>query len=131
MNPITMLFALILLAPSLRAQEDSTTVQEPQYEMRTYYMVFLYKGPNRSHDSATTAAIQQGHLENIGRLAKEGKIAIAGPFLDDSDLRGIFIMDVGSKEEAEKLCDTDPAIIAGRLRYEIRPWYSARGSKLP
>ncbi|TAK63763.1 MAG: hypothetical protein EPO24_03910 [Bacteroidetes bacterium] len=127
---------VILLASSCcLAQKTDTTQQTPpteeKYEMRTYYMVFLYKGANRTHDSVTAAKIQEGHLANIGRLHKEGKLCIAGPFLDDTDLRGIFILTVDSLEEAKKMCDTDPAVIAGRLRYEVRPWMAARGSKLP
>ncbi len=109
-------------------KNDST---KPKYDMKTYYMVFLKKGPNRDQDSVTTAKIQEGHLANIGRLAELGKIAIAGPFLDDGDVRGIFIMDCSSKEEADSLCQTDPAVKAGRLKAEVRPWMSARGAKLP
>jgi uncharacterized protein YciI len=130
-SSVIVVLLLLLFASFLQAQEDSTKPREKKYEMRTYYIVFLYKGPNRSQDSVTAAEIQKGHLANIERLAEEGKIAIAGPFLDNTDLRGIFIMSVDSMEEAKKLCETDPAIIAGRLRYEIHPWMSARGSRLP
>ena len=123
----------IVLSSAVFSQShtDSTQTQKKKYEMRTYYMVFLYKGPNRNQDSVTAANIQTGHLANIERLANDGKIAIAGPFLDDKDLRGIFIMSVDSMEEATLLCESDPAIKAGRLRYEIHPWMSARGAKLP
>ncbi len=117
------------------AQDADTTKQgkpaEEKYEMRTYYMVFLYKGEHRDQDSVTVVKIQEGHLANITRLHAEGKLAIAGPFLDDTDLRGIFILTVDSMEEAKAMCDTDPAIKSGRLRYEIHQWMSARGSKLP
>jgi len=94
-------------------------------------MVLLYKGPHRDQDSVTEAKLQEGHMANIQRLANEGKLAIAGPFMDDTDLRGIFILTVDSMDEAKAMCDSDPAIIVGRLRYEIHPWMSARGSKLP
>lgn len=45
--------------------------------MKQYYFVMLTKGANRSQDSATVAAIQKAHLENIERLSNEGKIIIA------------------------------------------------------
>ena len=105
--------------------------QKPKYEMKTYYLVLLYKGPVRDQDSSEVQKIQKGHMDNIERLAGEKKLAMAGPFLHDGDLRGLFIFDVSSQEEAEALCKTDPAIISGRLRYEIYPWMSARGSTLP
>lgn len=97
------------------------------HTMQMYQMVFLKAGPNRNQDSATSAGLQAGHIANIKRLAREGKIVLAGPFGDKGEVRGIFIMNVASAEEAKRLCDSDPAIIAGRLSVEIRPWYGPKG----
>jgi uncharacterized protein YciI len=91
--------------------------------MKQYFMVFLKAGLNRSQDSITTAKIQDGHLKNISRLFDEKKLILAGPFLDEGTYKGIFIFDVSTKEEAIKLLQTDPAVQAGRLDYEIHPWY--------
>jgi uncharacterized protein len=115
------------------AQSKSTDKKEikAKGEMRTYYMVFLKKGPKRDHDSTTAAKIQAGHMANMDKLAKEGKLAIAGPFLDDTDLRGIFIFTADNAEEVAKWVETDPAIISGRLIYEVHPWMSMRGASLP
>ena len=98
--------------------------------MKEYYFVLLTKGANRIQDSATVAKIQEGHIANINRLAKEGKLSIAGPFGDDGDWRGIFILNAKSMEEAKQWCETDPAIQAGRLKFEIHPWWGAKGSEL-
>jgi uncharacterized protein len=95
------------------------------YGMRTYIMAFLRTGPNRDHDPETAREIQRGHMENINRLAKEGKLILAGPFLDGGELRGIFLFDVGTVEEARALTETDPAIQAGRLEMELHPWYGS------
>jgi uncharacterized protein YciI len=65
------------------------------------------------------------HLRNIRRLADEGALVIAGPFLDDQELKGIFIFNTGSLEEARALAETDPAVKAGRLVLELRPWYGS------
>jgi uncharacterized protein len=94
-----------------------------EYGMKKYMMVFLKAGPNRTQDSATTAGIQKAHLANIFRLARERKLLIAGPFLEDGDIRGIFIFDVKTIEEAKELTSSDPAVQAGRLIMEIHPWY--------
>jgi uncharacterized protein YciI len=48
---------------------------------------------------------------------------LAGPFLDDGDIRGIYIFNVETVEEAQKLTETDPAIQAGSLVMELHPWY--------
>ena len=102
----------------------------PQNQMKTYYMVFLKKGPNRTHDSATAATIQAGHMANIQKLAQQKILKVAGPFLDDGDLRGIFILDVATPEEAKRLTDADPAVQAGRLIMEIHPWMTQKGAVL-
>jgi uncharacterized protein len=103
-----------------------------EYGMRTYIMAFLRTGPIRDHDPETAREIQRGHMENINRLAKEGKLILAGPFLDGGALRGIFLFNVGTVEEARALTETDPAIQAGRLEMELHPWYgSAALMKLP
>ena len=88
-------------------------------------MVFLKKGPNRSQDSVTAAKIQEAHLENIGKQVKSGKMVMAGPFMDDGNLRGLFLYDCPA-EEAKGLIEMDPAIVAGRLSYEMRPWYGPK-----
>ena len=119
-------FTLSFICIELLAQTN--TNPEKEWEMKQYYMVFLTKGPNRNQDSTTAANIQKGHLENIGRLNKEKKLIVAGPFLDDQNMRGIFIFDVPTEKEVIDLLNTDPAIIAGRLSYEIHPWMTAKGN---
>ena len=102
------------------------------YEMTTYYVGFLYRGPSWSPgETPESQQIQEGHMANIQRLAKEGKLLLAGPFTDDGDLRGMFVFQVASLEEAKALCDTDPAVKSGRLRVELHPWFSAKGINVP
>lgn len=99
------------------------------YGMSKYVMAFLKRGPNRSQDSVTAAELQKAHLENINRLAKQGKLVLAGPFMDDGEIRGIYIFDVESIEEARSLTQSDPAIKAGRLVMELHPWYGSAALK--
>ncbi len=95
--------------------------------MTTYYVGFLYKGSSWTRESTPeTEKLQEAHLANILRMQKEGKLLVAGPFLDGGDLRGLYIFRVGSAEEAQALVATDPAVAAGRLRFELHPWYSAK-----
>lgn len=56
-------------------------------------------------------------------MAANGKLVLAGLFLDDGDLRGIYIFNVGSVSEAEALTRSDPAIQAGSLTMELKEWY--------
>jgi len=100
-------------------------------EMKTYYLVFLLKGPNRSQDSTEAAKIQEAHLAHLTKMHQEGKLVMAGPLLDDQDLRGICVYDVKTLREAKTLAEADPAVKAGRLKVEVHPWMSQRGAKLP
>ena len=58
-------------------------------------------------------------------MAEEGKLVLAGPFFGNDDLRGIYIFDVQSLQEAEDLTNSDPAIKAGVLEMELREWYGS------
>jgi uncharacterized protein len=105
---------------------DSTLSQKlgaDEYGMKQYVMAFLLKGANRSQDSVQREEIQRAHLKNIMKLAEEGKLIIAGPFLDDTNIRGIFIFNVEDIEEARRLTESDPAVKAGVLKMELHPWY--------
>ncbi|MFN8396360.1 MAG: YciI family protein [Bacteroidia bacterium] len=90
--------------------------------------MLLQRGKKSTSSKEELEKIQAGHMENIGKLAKAGKLLVAGPMGDDTDLRGIFILDCETIEEAKALVDTDPAVKAGRLRPEYHPWWTARGT---
>ena len=100
-------------------------------DMKTYYLVLLMEGPKRNQDSTEAAKIQQAHLAHLGKMTEQGKLVMAGPLLDDVDLRGICIYDVKSLEEAKALAEADPAVKAGRLKVQVHPWMTKKGSKLP
>lgn len=132
MKKLVLLSALLLTgifaaqAQTVKVAYDSLLAKKlgaDDYGMKHYVMALLKKGPNRSQDSTTAANIQAGHMKNIERMAKEGKLVVAGPFEDDWDVRGIYIFNVSTVEEAQKLTATDPAIIAGRLVMELHPFY--------
>jgi uncharacterized protein YciI len=98
-------------------------------EMKQYWLVLLKKGENREQDSVTRARIQKAHIANIERLASEKVIIMAGPMGHNypNDLKGIFIMDAKDSATAASHINTDSAIITGRLKFEIHPWWTAQG----
>lgn len=121
-------FSVVLFLYSYTFAQDNK--EKPHEQIRQYWFVMLLKGNNRLQDSATAAKIQEGHMANMNRLYSEGKLKVAGPFGDDGNWRGIFIFDASAegcktKEDMEKLLKTDPAILSGRLTYDIRPWWTA------
>lgn len=123
--------ALFLLSNLTMAQNEydaalAQSLEADDYGMKTYVMAFLKPGPNQDQDQETAQQLQQAHLDNIRKLAEAGQLVLAGPFMpNDQDLRGIYIFDVATIEQAKELTETDPAIRAGRLRMELIPWYGS------
>lgn len=130
--------ALLLLCLALPASADEAPATPPNFDaelaaelgaddygMRRYVMAFLKAGPNRPSDPDQAAALQRAHMDNIRRLAEDGALVLAGPFLDGGELRGIYVFAVDSVEEAEALTATDPAVQAGSLVMELHPWYGS------
>ena len=115
---------------SLGFETFSMTEGDTTYLMKKYFMAFLKKGPNRDHSQEEAAVIQQGHMDHMNLMAENDQISIAGPFGDDGDTRGMIIFNVPTRVQVEELVSQDPAVIAGRLILEVRPWWAAKGSAL-
>jgi uncharacterized protein YciI len=124
MKKATLILLSVLFTSSIFGQTEKAETPK----LKTYHLVILTKGANRTQPQEEAMKIQEGHLANITRLHKEGKIDLAGPFDNtnesDDNWRGIFVFNVQSKEEVEQLLQTDPAISSGRLSYIIKPWMS-------
>ncbi len=95
--------------------------------MKPYVIIMLAPGSAKIEDKAKMDELMKGHMSNIGKLAKEGKITVAGPFSEKNNrnYRGMFIFNTKSKEVAESWVKTDPAVAAGIFNYEIFPWYGS------
>ena len=115
-------------APTAPGSPEKKSAAPPEESMRMYVLGLIYRGekwtPEQTEESAK---IQEAHMANIGRLAEEGKLILAGPFAGSGDLRGLFLFDATTVEEARALADTDPAVKAGRLRVDLIPWYGPTG----
>jgi uncharacterized protein YciI len=91
------------------------------------YVVFHTPGPNwkrgidfREQDGAGE------HVQHYLKLHEQGKLELGGPFLlQEAGGMMVATRDV-SQEELESFAAADPAVRAGLLRYEVRPWLTAR-----
>ena len=71
-------------------------------------------------------ALQARHLAYRRELVTRGVIAANGPFDEQSDpsYRGIAC----DPAEAARLSDGDPAVVAGRLTYDVMEWWVRAGA---
>lgn len=95
------------------------------YGMKPYVMAFLKSGPNRSGSPEERMKLQEAHMANIERMAEAGQLVLAGPFLDNTEIRGIYVFNVADTAVAREWTATDPAIQAGSLTMELHPWYGS------
>ena len=120
-------------APAVRADEKAFDPElakrlgADERGMKTYVLCILKTGPKDAEIKGDERkAIFAGHFANIGRLADEGKLAVAGPFgKNDKSYRGLYIFNVATIEEAEKLVVLDPAVKAGVFAPELTLWYGS------
>lgn len=118
----TIAIALTLItAPLTLAQEK----KEPPSKLVQFQMALLKKGPKWTETQTPEAQhILHQHLVNVLALLDSGKAVVAGPFGDDTDLAGVFILRASSAEEAKTWVDADPAVKAGLIVGELHPWWS-------
>lgn len=93
--------------------------------MRMYALVLLRTGPRQDLPKAEVERAFAGHMENIGRLAATGDLAFAGPLARNERYRGIFVFNVKTSAEAERLLASDPAVQAGVLAGEVYLLYGS------
>jgi len=130
----TRLFLFVLaIAVSLSAEERAFDPElakklgADERGMKMYVLCILKTGPKDAEiQGDERKKIFAGHFENIGKLADEGKLAVAGPFgKNDKTWRGLYIFNVPTIEEAEKLVTLDPAVKAGVFVPELTLWYGS------
>ena len=122
----------ILISFSCFAQEDArpgaTKNQKPASpveKIKQFWFVMIKTGPKDAFDSVARAKLFEGHMANMKRLYNDGILKVAGPFgKNEFTWQGIFILDCETKEEAEKIVGTDPAVAAGLFAVDIIQWYS-------
>ncbi len=131
---ILLLFVAFLFGISTKAQDsnpkfDIELAQKlgaDEYGMKKYVFVILKTGSNKSKNVAVKDSCFARHMKNIGRLVDAKKLIVAGPFFkNEESMRGLFILNVPSLEEAKSLLDTDPAIKAKYLKTELYYWYGS------
>ena len=100
------LFLLAFFSLCLAAEERSFDPElakklgADERGMKMYVLCILKTGPKDAEITGEARKeIFAGHFANIGRLADEGKLAVAGPFgKNDKAYRGLYVFNVATIE---------------------------------
>jgi uncharacterized protein YciI len=83
----------------------------------SHIFVFLHKRTDLPElPKAEVDKLMEGHMANINKMAKEGKLLAAGPFEGGG---GIFVFNTTNRAEVEEWLKGDPGIQANRWRLEM------------
>ena len=121
------LIASVVVLCWIAVAAPGRSAQEPKYEMGTFYMCLLIKPPNVSINQQ----LVQSHLKHVQGLIASGKAAIAGPFINDERIAGIFVLNASSPEEARAIEEADPFVKEGGFSIEVLKWWAAKGIMKP
>jgi uncharacterized protein YciI len=98
-----------------------TLADQDSHEPRdvVYQLVFLAGLPGKT----PTADVLAQHAAHLADLDRQGKLALAGPFL--GRFAGLIVLRTASAAEATRIADEDPMIRGGFQLYEVVSWPQA------
>lgn len=108
----SMAFAFALLSLLARSAGGDVTPT-------TYYAVILKPVAGRE----LSLPIVQQHARHLAELDAQGKLVMAGPFIDSP--LGLLVMRGASKAEIVRILNDDPMITGGVRTFEVATWVQA------
>jgi hypothetical protein len=104
--------------------EEKRKNPQSKDEMVTYQMALLSRKAGTNLGDAAGKK-REAYIEELSRT---GKLVAAGPFEGNGPLVEILILHNGPPEETAALVANHPGVKAGRLAFEIHPWWTAKGA---
>ena len=86
------------------------------------YMMLIEKSKTYNR---ITKKVVEAHVANIRKLDDAGKLEICGVLKGYPGMAGMYILKVENREEAEKLCDSEPLVVGGYATYKLIDFLSA------
>jgi uncharacterized protein YciI len=127
-------FILVLTAAlswAVAAGPAAATDDPPQFEMESFWMVFLERGDDpQERTPEQLDQLQAQHIEHLGRMWSEGHALVSGPFEvpREDRVRGITLYrgDL-ERDQVIELAGADPMVKAGWLKLTVRRWWALKG----
>lgn len=123
------MFSAIAIAQNTNPNFNASLAKKygaDEYGMKKYIFVVLKTGTNSSIDTAFTKKCFSGHMANINKMVTDKKLIVAGPIRkNENALRGIFILDVPTIENAKELLHADLAVTENLLEAEYYEWFGS------
>lgn len=86
------------------------------------YMMLIEK--SKTYNRLTKKVVEE-HVANIRRLDDAGKLELCGVFKGYPGVAGMYILKAESREEAKKLCDSEPLVVGGYATYKLIDFFVA------
>lgn len=111
------------------SEENSIRRGKDLATMGNYYLGLLRRPENLEKlTPEASSELQEGHMANINRMAKDGYLVAAGPFENGGNLRGLFFFKGIDPKKIEAEVAKDPVVAAGRLKLELTQLSISKGS---
>ena len=119
---LLVLISLFLVLPTAAMAQQAA---EPQHKLVEFHMALFKRGPQfSSTETPQSKEIHAQHFAYFSSLVESGKAVIGGPFRDDGDILGLYVLKTKTADEARALAEADPAVKAGQFSIEMHPWWS-------
>lgn len=88
------------------------------------YIIAEFSQLKSEASSTSLAKIQKNHMSYIKSLAKEGKLVMAGPYVDGG---GLFFLNTSEESKAREWVENDPSIKYKVNSYTLKKWLTEKG----
>jgi uncharacterized protein YciI len=116
-----LLCSLIALTGSAFAQTET----QPNAKPAQYFFVLLNNPANAPQISKEVdETLEEAQTAYFNTMIAEHKLLIAGPLMDDTRLRGVWVFQAESAAQVQEWANSAPAIKAGRCAPDVHgPWF--------